>query len=132
MVFWQRILQHLGLRPSSGNVRFEHTLLTELQALAERERRSPDEVAGDLLAGALRQRQSAEENLQRWRNLSPREQQVAALICLNYTNAEIAVRLGISLPTVKAHVRSVLRKFDLPRRGDLRQTLADWDFSGWV
>lgn len=131
MNFWQKILHHLGLRPTSGSVRFEQTLLAELQLLAEREQRPAAEVAADLLADALQQRQLAEARLAQWRALSRREQQVAALICLNYANAEIAARLNISLPTVKSHVRSILHKFGLARRSELQQALADWDFSAW-
>lgn len=132
MSIWRQLLHNLGLRRSEDSVlRFDQTLISALQVIAEREQRPAEEVAADLLTDALRQRQTAEEQLQRWRNLSPREQQVAALISLNYANAEIAARLNISLPTVKAHVRNILRKFNLPRRADLRHALADWDFSAW-
>lgn len=131
MSIWRRLLHNLGLRPASGMVRFDQTLISALQLLAEREQRPADEVAADLLTGALQQREAAEVYLQCWRSLSPREQQVAALICLNYANAEIALRLSISLPTVKTHVRNVLRKFNLPRRAELQRALADWDFSAW-
>jgi DNA-binding CsgD family transcriptional regulator len=125
MSLWQRLRR--ALRVS----RLDPSLLTELDHLAERERRSYEAVAADLLTAALHQRQSAEANLQRWQMLSPREQQVAALICLDYTNAQIASRLSISLPTVKSHVRNILLKFRVSHRGDLRHVLADWDFSDW-
>jgi DNA-binding CsgD family transcriptional regulator len=67
----------------------------------------------------------------RWYSLSPREQQVAALICLNYTSRQIAARLRISPETVKTHTRNLLSKFDLRTRVELRELLADWDFSAW-
>ena len=131
MSLWQRLLSALGLRPVHGSLRFDQTLLSDLQLLAEREQRPTDELAAALLTDALRQRHSADAHLLRWRLLTPREQQVAALICLGYANAEIAVRLSISLPTVKAHVRSILRKFSLSRRSELQHILSDWDFSAW-
>ncbi len=131
MSLWQRLLSALGLRPAHGSLRFDQTLLSDLQLLAEREQRPTDELAAALLTDALRQRHSADAHLLRWRLLTPREQQVAALVCLGYANAEIAVRLSISLPTVKAHVRSILRKFNLSRRSELRHILSDWDFSAW-
>ena len=65
-----------------------------LLELARREQRPPDEVAADLLSDALQQRQLDAENTRLWRNLTRREQEVAALICLNYTSDEIALRLG--------------------------------------
>jgi DNA-binding CsgD family transcriptional regulator len=43
----------------------------------------------------------------------------------------MAARLKISTETVNTHVYNALRKFDLPRRADLRRALADWDFKGW-
>jgi len=131
MSIWRQLLHNLGLGPSNGMVRFDQQLLAELHLLAEREQRPADEVAADLLADALRQRQAAEVRLEQWRGLSRREQQVAALICQGLTNAEIALRLSISLPTVKTHTRNALRKFNLSRRADLQRALADWDFGTW-
>ncbi len=131
MSLWQRLLSALGLRPVHGSLRFDQTLLSDLQLLAEREQRPTNELAAALLTDALRQRHSADAHLLRWRLLTPREQQVAALVCLGYANAEIAVRLSISLPTVKAHVRNILRKFNLSRRSELQHILSDWDFSAW-
>ena len=61
-----------------------------------------------------------------------REQQIAALACMNYTNRQIAAHLFISPETVKTHMRNVLRKFDLHSKAELRQTLGDWDFSSWA
>jgi DNA-binding CsgD family transcriptional regulator len=88
-------------------------------------------VARDLLKTALVDRQVAENNLARWEGLTPRQQQVAALACLNFTNRQIAARLGISPQTVKAHMRNLLHRFDLHSKAELRQALSDWDFSEW-
>ena len=94
--------------------------------------RSTEAVASDLLTFALAQRRAAGENLACWRSLTPREQQIAALACMNYTNRQIAAHLFISPETVKTHMRNVLRKFDLHSKAELRQTLGDWDFSSWA
>lgn len=93
---------------------------------------SCQQVAQDLLKTALIDRQVAETNLARWRVLTPRQQQIAALACLNFTNRQIAGRLGISPQTVKAHMRNLLHRFSLHSKAELRQTLEDWDFSEWV
>jgi DNA-binding CsgD family transcriptional regulator len=103
-----------------------------LRDLAIRERRPEDEIAADLLNLAIARRQAAEANLHRWEELTPREQEVSALACLNLTNVEIAECLFISPETVKTHVRNVLYKFNLRRKTELRQMMADWDFSAWV
>jgi len=90
------------------------------------------EVAQDLLTTALADRQVAEAYLVRWQALTPRQQQVAALTCLNFTNRQIAARLGISPQTVKAHMRNLLHRLDLHSKVELRNVLSDWDFSEWV
>jgi two-component system nitrate/nitrite response regulator NarL len=48
--------------------------------------------------------------------LSPRELEVARLIAHGLSNKDIAVRLCISLPTVKDHVHRILAKSGLPSR----------------
>ncbi len=134
MSFWQRLLDMLGLRPRPSRLHFEmnEELVASLQELAQQQQRPEDEVAAELLSYALARRDAAEEGLQRWRAITPREQQVAALVCLGFTNREIAARLQISPETVKSHVRNVLAKFNLSSKTELRQALADWDFSGWL
>ena len=103
-----------------------------LRELSKRELRPEDEIAADLLANALARHQAAEENLLRWRALTPREQEVSALTCLNFTNVQIADHLMISPETVKTHIRNVLSKFKLHSKNELRQNLSDWDFSAWA
>jgi len=103
-----------------------------LAQLAAHTHTSHSEVAQDLLKTALVDRQVAETHLGRWRALTPRQQQAAALACLNFTNRQIAARLGISPQTVKAHIRNLLHRFDLHSKAELRQALADWDFSEWI
>ena len=127
MNFWQLIQRILGLQV----IHLDQPTLSELQNLAEQENRPKEVVAADLLAFALVQRGAAEAKLRQWQELSPREREVTALVCLSYTNREIATRLSLSLSTVKTHVRNVLRKFGLSRRSDLRLVLAEWDFSAW-
>jgi DNA-binding CsgD family transcriptional regulator len=117
-----------------------HLLLLELDPLqavylaqiAARSRTSRQQAAQDLLNNALVDCQISEAHLAHWRALTPRQQQVAALACLNFTNRQIAARLGISPQTVKAHLRNLLDRFELHGKVELRQALEDWDFSEWV
>jgi DNA-binding CsgD family transcriptional regulator len=131
---FQRLIQDLGLRRGAPRRRYnlEEDLLQSLQDLAERERRSQDDLTTELLSYALTQRAIEDENLRRWQELTQREQQVAALTCLNLTNRQIAAHLIISPETVKTHVRNVLFKFDLHSKAELRKLLKDWDFSDWL
>jgi DNA-binding CsgD family transcriptional regulator len=131
---FQRLIQDLGLRRGALRRRYnlEEDLLQSLQDLAERERRSQDDLTTELLSYALTQRAIEDENLRRWQELTQREQQIAALTCLNFTNRQIAAHLIISPETVKTHVRNVLFKFDLHSKAELRKLLKDWDFSDWL
>ncbi len=132
MALFRRLLQRFGYtRPPRLIFEFDQVLIQSLEELAKQEQRPTEAVAADLLSFALAQRHMADENLERWRSLSPREQQVAALACMNYTNRQIAAQLVISPETVKTHVRNVLHKFGLRSKAELRQTLAEWDFSAW-
>ncbi len=102
-----------------------------LQLLAEQEQRTPQEVAANLIQAALHSRQLNAQCWRHWHGLSPREKEIAALVCLNYTSRQMAARLGISPETIKTHVSSILKKFEAGSRQELRQLLAGWDFSAW-
>ena len=131
MSFMENLLDVLGYSFSSKPLQFDQDLYDHLSALAEQERRSEEEIANDLLCYALSRRGLDKENLQRWRRLSPREQQVTALMCLGYSNKEIAVRLIVAAETIKSHLRNIRLKFDVPSKAELRRSLANWDFSAW-
>jgi DNA-binding NarL/FixJ family response regulator len=137
MYFWQRLWRDVQrvfrqLRPPGRVFRFDETLAFSLRRLAAREKRSEQELAAELLEQALAQRLAAETNLARWRSLTPREQEVTALVCLGYTNRQIAARLSLSPETVKTHVRNVLAKLGARSKAELRQALGEWDFSAWM
>jgi len=66
-----------------------------------------------------------------WQSLSPREQEVTALVCLGYTNGEIASKLKVSPTTIKSHVRNILPKFQMHSKVELRIALREWDFEKW-
>jgi len=128
MQLWQHFLTRLGLEPRAAA---DASLLRSLRDLAACEQRPPEEVIAGLLNQTLQERQAAESNWKRWQMLTPREQQIAALVCLNHTSRQIAALLVISPETVKTHVGNLLRKFGLCTRQELRQALAGWDFSAW-
>jgi two-component system response regulator NreC len=133
MTIWQRVLRALGYS-TANRLEFhaDEEMLQSLKTIAEREQRRTGDVASDLLSSALARRRVDDNLLARWEFLSAREQQVAALACLNFTNRQIAARLRITPETAKSHVRNVLRKFDLHSKSELRRALADWDFSAWL
>jgi DNA-binding NarL/FixJ family response regulator len=139
MSIWDQIRRALGLDRSPPlpdpdrryALHLDIELVEALQQVADLEQRSRDEVAAHLLALALQRRRAAEINLQRWRDLSEREQQVVSLYCQGYGYRQIAERLVISPDTAKTHLRNSLHKFGFERREDLRAAMSDWDFTEW-
>ncbi len=138
MVAFQRIIhkirQWLACRRPirrTTNFTLDVNTLRSLQTLAEHEQRTPEEIANQILGDAFRNHQAQWENFQRWQSLTPREQEITALICLNYTTRQIAAKLYISPETVKTHAEHILLKFGVPDRNTMRLMLNGWDFSGW-
>ncbi len=134
MYLFQRVLNSIRgwfRRKPATNFTLDVHTLRSLQFIAEQEQRSPEEIASRILDDALQNHLAQGENWQRWESLTPREQEIAALICLNYTTRQIASKLLISPATVKTHVEHLLFKFDVPDRAHLRLLLTEWDFSAW-
>jgi len=88
-------------------------------------------LAADVLRFGMRYQWTAIENMQSWRQLTPREKDVAACVCKGYTNQQMVQILMISLGTVKTHIRHLLEKFEVKSKAELRRVLKDWDFSDW-
>ena len=128
-----RLFKRLGLQraPETQKYALDASLHVALNSLAEEQQRSPDEMASDLLGEALSRRQIDTELLHKWESLSLRQQQVTALICLGYTNRQIAAKLGISIATVHTHSGNIQGTFGVNSKADLRYLLVGWDFNGW-
>lgn len=120
--FFESILQYRFL--------FVHKL-EESKRLAKEQRRRQDEVTAGLLNMAANQQDAVEFQMRCFRELTPREQDVTALTCLRYRNAEIAARLGISVNTVSTHIRHVSGKFGLHGKAELRRFFGGLDFRAW-
>jgi DNA-binding NarL/FixJ family response regulator len=73
-------------------------------------------VTRRLMRRAVTQENAKEEALRQLAGLSPREREVVQAIAEGRTNAEIAVALLMSVPTVKAHVTHILTKAGLTNR----------------
>jgi DNA-binding NarL/FixJ family response regulator len=52
-------------------------------------------------------------------HLTPREQETVTLLANGYTNKEIAARMGVSVNTVKAFLRSVMLKLGVTTRAGI-------------
>lgn len=113
-------------------IRLDGELFDHLEALAAAQNRPVRAVVIDALHAAILSTQAQTRNDQRWHTLTRREQQVAALACLGYTNHQIAEMLVISVNTVRSHMRGILDKYRVASKAELRLVLANWDFDTWL
>ena len=129
---WERLLRDLRIRsPATAAVYVPGDLFLAMQIQAEQEQRPETELADELLSVALASCQVIDERVLIWESLTDRQQEIVAMLCLNYSNPKIARQLGISINAVKRHVQKVLERFGVHDRTGLRQQLAHWDFSAW-
>jgi len=126
--WWQSLFRRL---PKPRRYEWSAALHTLLDNLAQVEQRPQDQIHEDLISSGLANRASGEGRMRLWEKLTAREQQVVALVCLGFTNRQIAGRLGVSRETVKSHVRRVLSRVHASDRAELRVLFSDWDFSDW-
>lgn len=135
MSIWDRFLYLIGKRSTPGprTYRFDasDSLQVTLSTIAKDEGRPESDLIPELLNAGLTQYVSNERVWKKWETLSPREKDVAALVCLGYTNREIGARLSISSETVKDRLETALKKFNFTKRTELRDLLSIWDFSEW-
>ena len=103
-----------------------------LRLVAEREQRSPQEVAEQLIRQAS-QEQTAQVFLpEYWGQLSPRQKQIIAHVCRGDTTPQIAAQLHIAQTTVKSHVEKAMLIFGVKSRVELRILLQPWDLSSFL
>jgi DNA-binding CsgD family transcriptional regulator len=135
MSIWERFLYLIGKRPTPDprtyHVNLSDSLQVTLTTIAQDEGRPEQDLIPELLNAGLDQYTSKERVWKKWNSLSPREKDVAAFVCLGYTNRQIGARLGISPETVKDRLESVFRKFNINKRTELRLIFANWDFGEW-
>jgi len=132
MTLWQYLQTSAsGSSRSNTHPRVNRDLMRDLESLAKREGRAPDDLILMLLNQGLDAYCQADRDHRSWERLSAREKEVAALMCGGLTNRQIAARLVVSPETIKTHVSHLLRKFGLRSRRELRTRLKDWDLSEW-
>ena len=127
-----RLLHRFGyVRITQPMLYIGQELLPVLEEMAYRDQQNVEEMARALLVTAVNKRLADATHLQLWQELTRREKQTAALVCLGFTNQEIAARMIISVNTVKTHIRSIFSKFEVNSKSELQTILSGWDFTEW-
>ncbi|MBC8504714.1 MAG: response regulator transcription factor [Anaerolineales bacterium] len=109
-----------------------HDTYGMLKELAREQGTSIEKLAMDLIEKeVIRRYENTSEYEKIWQSLSERQQEVAALACLGFTNGDIEEILNISLGTVKTHIRDIFKAFDVRGRHQLTYMLRKWDFSNY-
>ena len=131
MSFLERFLLSHRLLPQQ-TIRLEAELFLLLDRLAASQGKTVQAYAREVLEAVVYESTTQTKIECQWETLTPRERQVAALICLGYKNSEIAHHLTISVNTVRSHTRSILEKYEMSSKAELRLLLAKWDFESWL
>ena len=117
---WAR-LDLAGCLRRSGRAVEATTLVADVRAIALRLGSLPLADRADALGRQSRGRIAAEVP---WHPLTSRELEVARLIAVGSTNAEIAVELRIAPKTASAHVEHILAKLGASRRTEIATWVA--------
>ena len=123
-MIWREISKRLHRKRTFA---LDSATYKSLQLIADREQSTPEQVAARLFEFAIREQDLQTGALRYWEDLTPRQKQVVAHICQRDTDRQIAAALHITPNTVKSHVKTILEKYQLATRADLRQLMSPWD-----
>ncbi len=105
--------ENQGVRPSQDDLQSLQTLATLIASAASS-------------LGTVRPRAPRREVADSLARLTPREQQVFALLPRGLSNAEIGEQLGIATGTAKIHIEHILHKLGLKDRTQAAVRAAEW------
>jgi DNA-binding CsgD family transcriptional regulator len=109
---------YVGLwRPDPESVAVEHAAIAAADPQAFEEGRGLSVADATELAGRARSERTRATH--GWDSLTPTERNVVGLVADGLSNADIAARLLMSVPTVKSHLTHVFTKLSLTNRTEL-------------
>ncbi len=130
---FQRLAQlftHKKPREDKRAFSYDGQFAMTLTEIARRQNRDQNDVLQSILKAGVDEILRNDQYTAAWETLSPREQEVTALICMGYSSYEVASILCISYDTVRTHSKHIYVKFGLKRK-ELRAALKDWRFAEW-
>jgi DNA-binding CsgD family transcriptional regulator len=104
-------------RPNPETAGAEHAAIAAAEPKAFGEGRALS--VADAVELAARSRSERSRATQGWDSLTPTERNVVSLVADGLSNADIAARLLMSVPTVKSHLTHVFTKLGLTNRTEL-------------
>jgi len=134
MAILHTLLYWIGLRPTPGPRTYvvPESLNVSMATLALHEGRPVHDLFPDIVAAGLTQYSTKDRVWKKWESLSDREKEATALLCLGYSNGQIAAEMKITESGVKFHLGKVYSKFRVKSRARLRRKFAGWDFRSWI
>jgi DNA-binding NarL/FixJ family response regulator len=99
-----------------------------IRSASEGETLIPARTLMEVMARHRESTRSTAEQTERLNSLTPREQEILALMSHGLDNRALAERLNISYATVRTHVRSVLDKLQARSQLEAVAKAADWGF----
>lgn len=99
-----------------------------IRAAAEGETLIPASTLVEVLARHRESARASAQSAARLESLTPREQEILALMSQGLDNRALAERLSISYATVRTHVRKILEKLEARSQLEAVAKAADWGF----
>jgi DNA-binding CsgD family transcriptional regulator len=110
---------------------YDERLIFTLKNAALQQGRTPEEILHDAVKLGDERALQQKRLVELWDTLSAREQEVTSLICLQYNRNQIAEVLGVTPGTVRTHMESIYKKFNVHTAKHLATLLKDWDMLAW-
>jgi DNA-binding NarL/FixJ family response regulator len=103
-------------------------IVQAIRSASEGETLIPARTLMDVLARHRESSRVSAQQAERLENLTPREEEILALMSQGLDNRAVAERLTITYATVRTHVRSILEKLQARSQLEAVAKAADWGF----
>lgn len=128
-------LRHLfDKKQRGGNLRafaFDDQLVVTVREIANQQHRHEEDVYDAIIEAGINKVRGGNDKLaEAWDSLPFIEQEITALLGLDFNSYEVAAKLNVSYDTVRYHCKHIYKAFGSGRK-ELRQALKNWDWADW-